>query len=289
MTASNADSYLLELKKIQDTELDILLRFDKICRENNLTYCLDGGTALGAVRHKGFIPWDDDIDVNMPRNDYDTFMEIGQEQLGEEFFLQNRNTDPSSPFSFAKIRKNNTTFLEWNKRNIKMHHGIFIDIFPLDVLPRNLDYREKYIEKCYRLNNKLVKRMIPDRSSVPKKSIKWIVGAISRRIQHYLLCLIPAKSIDREINEEFPKYNSRGFDGNDCISHSYATKTVLPSEIMFPPKEIDFEGHKFYAPADCDAYLKILYGNYMQLPKEEDRIGHRPQVISFDKEIFEGK
>lgn len=283
----NKDNQKYNLKEIQKVELEILIKFDKICRENNLTYSLDGGTALGAVRHGGFIPWDDDIDVNMPRDDYDVFMAIGQEQLGDKYFLQNRATDPNSPFTFAKIRKNGTTFLEWNKRNIKMHHGIFIDIFPFDVIPRELKGRKKYVERCFKLNDMLIKRVTPDRSSHNDGSIKWILGAIIRRIIYYILHIIPKTIIEYVIDKEFTKYKDLGLEGNDCISHSYAMQTIFPSEVLYPPREILFEGHNFYAPADCERYLTMVYGDYMKVPPEEERVGHRPKIISLEKEIFE--
>lgn len=275
-----------EIKDVQRVELEILAKFDSICREQGLTYFLDSGTALGAMRHQGFIPWDDDIDVGMPREDYDRFMEIGQELLGEEFFLQNRESDPNSPFSFAKIRKEGTTFVEWNKRNIAMHHGIFIDIFPFDVLPEEEEGRDAYMEHCLSLNAKLIRRMIPDRAAIPEKNWKWRLGALARRLQYYAAQLVPAKKIDDAIAEAFPRYRDRGFAGHDCTSHSYATKIVFPSEIFFPPCEMEFEGHTFFAPADCDRYLTLLYGDYMQLPPVEQRYGHRPIAVSAREKLY---
>lgn len=276
-----------ELKKIQEIELEILVKFDEICRSNDLKYCLDSGTLLGAVRHGGFIPWDDDIDVSMPRADYDKFMAIGQDCLGSDFFLQNRKTDPKAPFTFSKIRKNGTTFMEWNKRNIKMHQGIFIDIFPFDVLPEEEEGRKEYIDKCYNLNRRLINRMIPDRAQVPEKSLKWLIGAVARRIKYYFLHFIPISRIDNEIDKEFSKYKDRGIEGRDLISHSYYMKDVFSSDIFTPPQEMTFEGHKFYVPADYDRYLKLVYGDYMQLPPIEDRVGHRPKYVSLDKELFQ--
>lgn len=114
---------------LQKVEFDILVEFDRICRKFNLKYFLFSGTLLGAVRHGGFIPWDDDIDVAMPINDYYKFVKICKTELGEDYFLQTYNTDYVN-FWYAKIRKNNTTMLESGFENVNMHHGVWIDIFP---------------------------------------------------------------------------------------------------------------------------------------------------------------
>ena len=117
------------LKRIQAAELYLLVAFDKVCRDNGLTYFLDSGTALGAVRHGGFIPWDDDIDVGMPRKDYERFMQIGQNLLPSNIFLQNRDTEANYLRYAAKLRLEGTVFPETNELPYQ-HNGIFIDIFP---------------------------------------------------------------------------------------------------------------------------------------------------------------
>ena len=119
----------LELKKI---ELEMFKYYLAICEKHDLKYFLIGGTLLGAVRHKGFIPWDDDIDIGMPRPDYEKFLLVAQKELPEHIFLQTHNTDIEYPNCFAKLRNSDTTFIETSCKKLKINHGIYIDIFPLD-------------------------------------------------------------------------------------------------------------------------------------------------------------
>src|SRR5699024_7471673 len=128
-----------EIKEVQKDQLDILIEFDRICKKNNIKYQLFAGTLLGAIRHKGFIPWDDDIDVCMLREDYEKFLNICNKDMKNEYFLQTYNSDTNYIMQFAKLRKNNTIFLERVTANCDIHHGVYIDIFPLDdVRPNTL-------------------------------------------------------------------------------------------------------------------------------------------------------
>lgn len=273
-----------EIRAVQEVELEILIEFDKICRGNNLTYFIESGSVLGAVRHGGFIPWDDDIDVGMPRPDYEKFLEIGQNLLGEKYFLQNRITDSNAPFSYSKIRKNNTTFLEWNKRNIKMHHGIYIDIFPYDGLPEHKI--DKHLDKCLRLNKLQFKKTIPDRVGIPQDTIKWKIGAAARRLQYYTMKLYPSSILDRNIDKEYKRYKLNVTGAGNCTCFGFADRLIFPNHMLFPTKLIMFEGIEFYGPAEVEEYLTFLYGDYMQFPPEEQRYGHRPIKISTKEEFF---
>src|SRR5690554_4415622 len=120
------------LKKLHNVQIEILNQIVKICNQNKLTYFLIGGTLLGAIRHKGFIPWDDDLDIAMPRKDYEKFLELCQGYLGDEYYLHCSKTDPKYWLPFAKVRKNNTIFEEKSIQTINSHKGIYVDIFPLD-------------------------------------------------------------------------------------------------------------------------------------------------------------
>ena len=119
-------------EKLKKIEIELLLSFIEITKKYNLKYFLLGGTCLGAVRHNGFIPWDDDIDVGLPREDYEVFLKVAQAELPENVFLQNGNTDPEYTLNFAKLRNSDTTFMEQSFKNYKINHGVYIDVFPLD-------------------------------------------------------------------------------------------------------------------------------------------------------------
>ena len=134
-----------KLRKVQLTELKILEKIDEICKKNNINYFLIGGTLLGAVRHKGFIPWDDDIDVGMLREDYEKFINVCLKNgaLGKDYYLHCNESDNDYFIPFIKVKKNNTTFAEKNIENINTHKGIFLDIFPYDNVPKPHSFCEK--------------------------------------------------------------------------------------------------------------------------------------------------
>ena len=125
------------IDRIQQIEFDIMQQIDSICRAHDLTYFAIGGSVLGAVRHQGFIPWDDDIDIGMPRKDYEEFLKYASEELPKGYFLQTFFTEKKSPFYFAKVRKDNTKFVEYYLRDLDIHQGLFVDIFPFDNVPVN--------------------------------------------------------------------------------------------------------------------------------------------------------
>ena len=130
-------NYSEQIKAIQKCELEILSEIDRICVRHRIPYFAIGGTALGAIRHKGFIPWDDDIDIAMERNEYNRFLSYASKELGSSFFIQNIDSEPDSPFYFTKIRKNDTQFVECYLKEAGIHQGIFVDIFPFDHINNN--------------------------------------------------------------------------------------------------------------------------------------------------------
>ncbi len=182
------------IKEVQAIELEILLEVDRICREYEIPYFLDSGTLLGAVRHKGFIPWDDDIDIGMLRSDYERFLSIANRELGSEYFLQTYRTD-GAPIMFAKVRKKGTTFVEFRLRNIPMEHGLFIDVFPYDFLPQEGDVWQ-HIKACADMYQKFQYRLIPDRALRPDGSLTWYPKAILRRMVHWAHFYISPEEIE---------------------------------------------------------------------------------------------
>ena len=138
------------LRELQLVEMSMLLDVVAICEKNKINYYLSSGTLLGAVRHKGFIPWDDDVDIEMPIQDYRKFLSIAQDSLGDDYFVQTFMTDPNYQFSYTHIRKNNTTYVKAHSINDNIHHGVWIDVFPL--VPINsgvsLFLKRKWLTLC---------------------------------------------------------------------------------------------------------------------------------------------
>lgn len=261
------------ISKVKQIELDILLAFDKVCKKHNLTYFLFAGTLLGAVRHKGFIPWDDDIDVCMPRNDYNKFMEIGQKELPSDLFIQNHRTDKQYTLAFSKIRKINTSFVEYNSQLKHMNHGIFIDIFPMDGYPSDPKLRKKYVFKQKLLKNVCYRSYLGN-------SLKSKIKAIP------VWFLTGFKSANKFIDsyEKYVHKNEFGktdlcmiFDLIAC-DKAYSTKS-FESIVLLP-----FEGQQLPSPKDYHLYLKEEFGDYMKLPPEEARVsGHRVVKLNLNK------
>lgn len=260
----------IKLKKIQ---LEMLIDFDKVCKKHNLNYFLFGGTLLGAVRHGGYIPWDDDIDVVMPRDDLDKLEQIAQREFNDNYFFQNVNTDINYPLGIYKLRKNNTLFVEMAAGN-NSHNGIYIDIFPLDKVDASdvakIDKRSKKI--------KLLTTVISYKCGFDynfKFKTKFLCSIISllglkhlKRVRHKLMTL----DNNRDDIKTYTVYPS-----------NYGwKKQLLEYDIYFPPSQISFEGVMFNAPNNTTDYLKNVYGDYMRLPPEEKRVpSHRIREIDF--------
>ena len=135
------------MNALQEKQLNILKYFIKVCEKHNLQYFLVGGSTLGAIRHKGFIPWDDDIDVGMPRKDYDKFVELQSEFEGTPYFIQTFKTDPCYIYNYGKLRDSSTTFIENTFKQHRINHGVWIDIFPIDGFSKEMMPREKLAKK----------------------------------------------------------------------------------------------------------------------------------------------
>ena len=255
-----------QLRKLQLIELKILLELKRICEKHEIDYFLMGGTLLGAVRHKGFIPWDDDIDVGMLRSEYNKFLDICRNELSEEFFLQTYDTDCKYGHTFAKIRLNGTEFPDSAYNNELSHSGIYIDIFPFDRISDN-----RYIRKFHVFN--LIELTAACRV---KFGYNYDYSKLNQILLWQLFCTL---SKDRLM--KLTDYMFRLFNNKKPKYYVNGSLRCYPSEIFDEYVELEFEGIRFPAPSGYERYLECAYGDYMCLPPPNKRITHATHVPNF--------
>lgn len=264
------------LKQLHEVEMEILDEIDRVCKKNNINYFLTGGTLLGAVRHQGFIPWDDDMDIGMFRRDYDKFLEVAKRDLKKEYFLHTESTDPNYWLTFSKVRKNNTLFLEKANSNINniQHSGIFVDIFPFDNASK-LDSKRQHV-------NAAIVKLIVD-----ALFYKSGVYSNTKRCNHPRLVRMFSVLSIKQLHKLKNKIMTGNNDDNSKYIICYATGFSYPRDTHLrssfaPFKLMKFENRKYWCPNDPDAYLKKGYGDYMKLPDPKDRVNHEALDVVFD-------
>lgn len=260
-----------ELKRLQEVELDILIEIIRVCNENKITYFTVGGTTLGAIRHNGFIPWDDDIDIGMMRDDYERFLRIAPEKLREGYTLQSFYTEPSMPTYFAKVRKDGTLFVEEYAKDIDMHQGIYVDIMPYDKIPEDDRKRKKYRARIKLWNQLYIAKTIKT-TSVPHAKNKTIKNTF-RRLIHYIVSPISKKQWYEKLDQEMRKYNNT--DSGLVSSRGLSIFECKIKDIL-PPVQHSFSGITVMIPNNYDKVLRVQYGDYMKLPPENKRYSHAP-------------
>lgn len=272
---SLVSTYGEELLKLQSIELDILKEVIRICDKYNIKYFILGGTLLGAIRHKGFIPWDDDIDIGMTRDNYNKFLEVAEYELSDEFFLQTFKTEPNTPFYFAKVRKKGTKFVEEYCKDLDIEHGIFLDIFPYDNVPDNEKNRKKQLRKVNLWSNLFIAKSLKG-SSVPQDSFMGKVKIIIRAIFHYLLKPISKSYLFKKLDEAAQEFNHTDTKMKSFVKYPYL---MIPSDDLKTLEQIEFEGISVCCPSNPREYMRHQYGDFMKLPPEEKRVGHRPYKL----------
>lgn len=265
-----------ELRKVQKEEIKILDEIVRICNKHQIDYFLVGGSCLGAVRHKGFIPWDDDIDIAMVREDYEKFIDFAINELDDKYFIQCSKTDPTYYLGFIKIRKNNTTFIssEENATITNSHQGFFVDIFPLD-------YTDNINSLSLKVNITLAKSLTE--TMIYKKGCKKF-----NELRHPIIASLglPFKinKLQRIVSNLMQKHNKKEHNYIGSFAGAYHYKLdSFPSDKVLPASLIEFEGKQYKTFNNPKWYLEHLYGDYMKLPPKEKRFSHKPLKISFDE------
>ena len=261
-----------EVAAAQKVMLEILKEIHRICVDNNITYWLTAGTLLGAVRHKGFIPWDDDCDVAMPREDYDKFLKIAQKFLPETMLLQTHETEPAYTLPFAKIRKKNTLLIETGETGEEnYHHGIFVDIFPFDNCKYKWLIRLMYWNSTFRDKKKNYRKGSLRRFFVILYTnvLMWLPYFLITQLRK-LLIKHPRfyKSYSKE------SYMTYGFECTVSVG-APQMKEILPTVLHLQC----FEGYDFYLPNSVHSALRANFGNsYMMLPTTDKRKIHSKHI-----------
>lgn len=248
------------LKKVQQTELDILKTVARFCDRHKITYFLSSGTLLGAVRHGGFIPWDDDVDISMPRADYEKFLSLADE-FPAGFQVVSTRLNPNYPIAITKVRKDGTVMKEPSMAHLAINHGVWIDIFPID--------------------------KVADASRLPKRA--RLFNILNTVINYKLKCASPQKTATKLFCAVLSVLSVKTLDrmrtwvmccdeNKECgMTTSFASnlgshRLLLDNGVYFPLRKIQFEDEVFSAPANAEKWLTNAYGDYMTLPPEEKQV-----------------
>jgi len=252
---------------LKNKQIKMLKMFIGVCNVLDLKYYVLGGTALGTIRHNGFIPWDDDIDIGMPREDYEIFLTEGQPLFSENYFLQSIFSDPNYPHSFAKIRDSATTFIEQNVKHIHMNHGVYIDIFPLDGVAKTR-FKRVYFDLLNKAYSVKINTILDYSMSNKKSSLK---GKVFKTLALFFMKHLTVKEVLILRDKLYKKYrlNSSEMIANYCGAWG---KREIVSKSTFGNGLIkQFEKLNVIVPENFDAYLTSLYDNYMELPPLDKR------------------
>lgn len=257
-----------ELRKMQLLQLDMLVELDRVCRKNDIPYCIAWGTLLGAVRHAGYIPWDDDADVAMLREDYEKFKAAAYELNPDICWFQDYTTDPEYRWEYGKLRRTGTTYIRVGQEHIKCKTGVFIDIFPLDDVPASPVGKGIQAIECFLLRKILWSEVGKYSTAGLEKIIYQVLSKIPPSFAHNRMASIAARSRNNSPN------------GVRILGLPRFTSYNMPKSWFLNREEYDFEGKKLFGIKDYDAFLRFRYGDYMTLPPETEREQHAP-VSSF--------
>ena len=264
---------MYDIEKLHSVLNEILDYFVIICEENNLRYFILYGTALGAYRHGGFIPWDDDLDVGMPRDDYNKFLSIMEAKPGSDYYIQNERNEEKWFLTFSKLRKNNTVFIESIAEGIYHNNGIYIDIFPLEY--------SKRFGFGNRVKSAFIKYMIHGLKLYSCKEL--YKNKLGYKYSLHLILTFPVGiSIKRSLALLNKISVGKVYESDARYLNVYDDMSSIDKNIYFPARKIAFCGKQYNCPNNIEKYLETIYGDtYMELPPAEERRTHDPIKIQF--------
>lgn len=273
------------LQKIQQTEMEILKDFIEVCEKHNLTYFGIAGTGIGALRHQGFIPWDDDIDVAMPRDDFERLVRFIEKEKGDKYLIMDTKHYPNYPLMTTRITMRGTKFKEEALKSIDAPMGIFLDLYPLDKMSDDPKEAKKQARDAWFWSKILILRSIPfpmlGFTGWKKKVIHAICGLahLGLKILHVPRLWIYKKTYEAETRyNHYEKTERLDFF---CDTTPYMNLYYLKD--IYPLRKLPFEDIELNFPCNIDRNLRAMYGDYMQLPPEEKRKNHYPFELQFPR------
>ena len=273
------------LKRVQETELEILKDFIDLCDRHDIDYFGVGGTAIGAVRHQGFIPWDDDIDIGFLRKDYDRFLALAKEELSDKDAVLNAIADQTDPLPTTRLVKKGTVFHEEPLKNCKCNFGIFLDLYSFDNAADDEKAMRKQGKKAWFWGKLLILRHI-GKPTLYFGGWKAALVRAACQVAHFFLWLFrisprwlyeKAMKASRRYENEETKRVAWFFDPMPFTS-------IIEKEQLLPTKKMPFNGLMMRFPGGVESYLAKRYGDYMQLPPEDKRHNHPPYKLDFGDE-----
>ena len=270
-----------DLERLHKELYSTLAEIIRICEVCGIPYFIQGGSAIGALYNKGIVPWDDDIDVGMTRENYERFLREAPAHLSPEYFLEWFGTEANTPFFFAKIKRNNTLFVEEIWRNMDIHHGIFVDIFPYDRIPDN-----PLLEKLHRFAAKFWINCFMGKEiwlwkhcgecEIDKPLPKSWIGCAAIRA---VVSVMSRKAIYSKMNRVLGRYNSCN---TKYVNIVRMPKDQIARADIENPVDMEFGGMMVKAPRNIEVYLHHHYPNLRPVLPEEEQINHAPYKLSFD-------
>lgn len=261
------------MTEIQSRLLDMMVWFDRFCRENGLRYYALGGTLLGAVRHEGFIPWDDDADVGMPRTDYEELARLMGNGIHDGYVLETETSeDEKYCYTFAKLYDTSTTLIEHVSTGLK--RGLFLDIFPLDGLGNGPQPDMKWFHKIKNRNAFYIARITSIRKG--RSFLKNLAAVLVKAVPG---SIVNNRDLRIRISRMCKKYDFDASRWAGSMLEDLWDNGIVPRAYFGNPTEYPFEGHMIFGAEHAEEFLTALFGDWRQLPPEEKRVTHHDFVL----------
>ena len=267
-----------QLLRLREMQLEILKEIIRVCELHGIRYFIAYGSLLGAVRHQGPIPWDDDIDICMAREDYEKFSRVADSELDSQYELVSMARDLNYPMSLPKVQKKGTMFIDKTFEHAKFKLGVFVDIFVYDYVSDDAAEALTQAKKC----NFLDKLMILQISRCPNQGRSGVIALLLSVIYflaHYVVRLIPRKWLFRAFVKEQQKFKNHPTNTMICLDELIGDRTKATVDELFPTVPLEFSGITVQAPKEYDRLLRRQFGDYMKFPPVEERVNHCPKIF----------